>query len=154
MKGTGPEVTPMGTTTAGHGRIVPSPRTLGLAVGDLLLIAAFVVSGAVSHFGVEYVLARPLAVAETAAPFYLGWLAAAPLAGAYGRAALAGPRSAARAVAAAWIGAALIGQLLRGTALFSGDLALPFVIVSLVVGLVLLVPWRLLPFAAAALRRR
>lgn len=143
----------MSTTTAGRGRIVRSPRTLGLAVGDVLLIAAFVVGGEISHFGVEYVLGRPLAVAGTAVPFYLGWLVAAPLAGAYGRAALAGPRSAAKTVAVAWIGAALIGQLLRGTPLFSGDLALPFVLVSLGVGLALLVPWRLLPFAAASLRR-
>jgi len=144
----------MSTSTAGERRrVARSPRTLGLAVGDLLLIATFVVSGEISHFSVGYVLSQPLAVAETAVPFYVGWLVVAPLAGAYGRAALAGPRTAATATTGAWIGASLVGQLLRGTSLFSGELALPFVLVSLIVGLALLVPWRLVPFAGASLRR-
>jgi hypothetical protein len=131
----------MSTSTARAGaRIDRSQRTLALAVGDLLLIAVFVVAGELSH-GISPV-EQPWLVLDTAAPFYIGWLLVAPLAGLYGARALETPRRAALLAAGAWIGAALIGQLLRGTTLFHGGLSLPFVLVSIGVGLALLVPWR------------
>ncbi|WP_254537959.1 DUF3054 domain-containing protein [Halomarina litorea] len=131
----------MSTSTATlGGRIDPSPTTLKVALGDVLLIAVFIVVGEFSH-GVS-VLERPLWVLGTAIPFYVGWALVAPLVGVYGRRAREQPWLAALLTAGAWTGAALVGQLLRGTDLFHGNLALPFVVVSIAVGLALLVPWR------------
>ncbi|WP_254543928.1 DUF3054 domain-containing protein [Halomarina pelagica] len=133
----------MSTTTATlRGRIDPSLATLGLAVGDLLLVGAFVVLGEVSHFDAAFVLANPGYVLGTYLPFALGWLVVAPLVGAYGRAARSTARSAAVYAAGSWFGAVVVGQALRATALFHGEFAATFFLVSLGVGLALLLPWR------------
>lgn len=119
-------------------RFDPSPRTLLLAAGDLLLITLFVAMGEVSHGG---------GVADgigALIPFLLGWAVAASLLGAYSARALASIRGAAAVAAGSWIVGALIGQGLRATPVFPGDAALTFVLVSLGVGLALLVPWRVL----------
>ena len=128
------------STAAPRGRIDRSPTTLALALGDLLLIAVFVVAGEFSH-GVS-LFEQPWIVLDTAIPFYVGWVLVAPLAGVYGTRARASPRRAALLTAGAWTGAALVGQLLRATDLFHGDWAVAFVLVSIGVGLALLVPWR------------
>ena len=131
------------------GRIDVSGTTLGLAVGDLVLIGLFVVAGELQH---GYSLtAQPGRIVGTALPFVIGWVVASVLAGVYTPAVYRAPRSAVVRTALAWVGAALVGQALRATALFHGDFALAFVLVSLGVGLVLLVPWRV---AVAALAGR
>ncbi len=131
----------MSTSTATPGgRIDRSTATLALALGDVLLIAAFVVAGEFSHN--ISVFERPLRVLDTAIPFYIGWVLVAPLAGMYGRRVRENPLRAALLTAGAWTGAALVGQFLRSTALFHGGFAVAFVVVSIVVGIVLLVPWR------------
>ena len=121
-------------------RLVLAPAAAAVAFVDIALIGVFVVGGELNH-GVSPV-GQPLRVLDTFAPFLLGWIVASVLAGAYRPRALSSSKAAAGVVGVAWISAALLGQLLRGTALFHGDLTLAFTIVSVGVGLALLVPWR------------
>lgn len=114
-------------------RVAATPRTALLALGDLVLITLFVFMGQQNH-GTEGLLL-------TAAPFLLGWVLVAPLVGLYdGR--RRDVKGTIGLTAVAWIGAALIGQALRATEFFPGGFAITFVIVSILVGLVLLVPFR------------
>jgi uncharacterized membrane protein YhaH (DUF805 family) len=131
-----------GTDAALGGRVELSPLTAALAGVDVLLVLAFVLLGEFSHFGVT-----PTAFARapgTAAPFLLGWVLLAPLARVYAPAVRRSVRGAALRTAAAWTGTVAVAQSLRATAAFPGDLAAAFVVVSLVVGLALLLPWRVL----------
>ena len=130
------------TDTALGGRVELSPLTAALAGVDVLLLLAFVVLGEFSHFGVT---ALALARAPgTAAPFLLGWVVVAPRAGVYATAARRSVRTAAVRTTAAWVGTVAIAQSLRATAAFPGDFAPAFVAVSLLVGLLFLLPWRVL----------
>ena len=131
-----------GTDAALGGRVELSSLTAALAGVDVLLLLTFVVLGEFSHFGVT-----ALAFARTpgtAAPFLLGWVLLAPLAGVYAPAARRSARAAAVRTTAAWVGTVAVAQSLRATAAFPGDFAPAFVVVSLLVGLVLLLPWRVL----------
>ena len=131
----------MSTTSAAlRGRIDVSSISLGLAIGDAVLIGLFVVSGEISH-GVDPITQTGVVI-DTALPFYIGWVIASLVLGAYSRVARETPKRAALTAVGAWIVAALIGQGLRATSLFHGEFAIPFVLVSIGVGLVLLVPWR------------
>lgn len=118
------------TTTS---RVAATPRTALLALGDLALITLFVFMGQQNH-GTEGLL-------MTAAPFLIGWILIAPLVGLYDGS-RRDVKSTIGLTAGAWLGAALIGQALRATAFFPGGFAIAFVIVSILVGLVLLVPFR------------
>lgn len=122
------------------GRIDVSSMSLGLAIGDAILIGLFIVSGEVSH-GVDPI-AQTGVVIDTALPFYIGWIIASLAVGAYSRSARKRPKRAALMAAGTWIVAALIGQGLRATSLFHGEFAITFMFVSIGVGCVLLVPWR------------
>jgi len=121
-------------------RVDPTPVTALVALGDLACIGAFVVAGEISH-NVDPA-ANPLYVAETAAPFLVGWAALAVLAGLYWGDVRRSARRAVTRVIPAWAGAALVAQALRATELFHGGAALTFYLVSVGVGLALLVPWR------------
>ena len=121
-------------------RIDASPTTFALALGDFALIALFVVLGELQH-GYD-ILARPGRVVGTLIPFLVGWVLASVLAGVYAPTVYRSVRQTVARTVLAWVGAALVGQSLRATSLFHGDFALAFVLVSLGVGLVLLVPWR------------
>lgn len=129
-------------------RIELSATSAALFVGDLAAIAAFVVAGEFRHFAADQALAR---APETLLPFLVGWLLVAPVAGAYARGVGARLRPSVLTVAAAWVGAALIGQALRATRYVSGGFDPVFVAVSLLVGAALLVAWRIA--AAYALAR-
>jgi hypothetical protein len=131
-----------GTDAALGGRVELSSLTAALAGVDVLLLLTFVVVGEFSHFGVT-ALAFERAPG-TAAPFLLGWAVIAPLAGVYGTAARRSVRAAAVRTVAAWAGTVVVAQSLRATAAFPGDFAVAFALVSLGVGLVLLLPWRVL----------
>ena len=122
-------------------QIALSPRNVKVALVDVALIAVFVLVGEVNH-GISP-LESPLRVLGTFAPFLVGWVVSVLL-GTYRSRAFRSAKAAASVAGAAWISAALLGQLLRGTALFHGDLTLAFTIVSILVGLALLVPWRVL----------
>lgn len=123
-------------------------RSVGLAIGDVLLILAFVVAGEIRH-DVNPV-AQPGVVFDTALPFVGAFLVAAFVAGLYGPG--QPPRETALRTAGAWIAAAVIALALRATPLFHGDFAVAFLLVSIVVGLLLLVPWRVT--VAYLLRRK
>jgi nucleoside recognition membrane protein YjiH len=117
-----------------------APASLPLFGGDLLVIAAFLTAGELSH-GVSPV-SQPLVVAETMVPFLVGWSVAALLLSLYDRSALTTPLHAARLAAGAWLGAANVGLLLRGSPYFQGGTSWPFPLVITGVGVVALVTWR------------
>jgi len=116
-----------------------SPVTAALTLGDAALIALFVAMGVVRH---STVAALPSRLPGALAPFLVGWVVGALLAGVYAPAIRRDRRRAVVRTVLAWVVAVAVGQSLRATELFSGDAAPAFVVVSLVVGLVLLVPWR------------
>lgn len=131
----------MGTVTATlRQRVDRSETTAILAVGDLVAIAAFVLLGAVFGHGES-----PANVGRhvgTLLPFLIGWIVAAMLGSLYTTDA---HRSVLRAISwtvPAWITAAVIALLLRATSLFHGSFSPPFLLVSIVTGLVFLLPWR------------
>lgn len=131
----------MSTVTATlRKRVDRSGTTAILAAGDVVAIAAFVLVGAVYGHGESLTnLGRHVG---TLTPFLVGWVVASMLGSLYTTDAR---RSVLRAVSwtiPAWITAALIGILLRGTSLFHGSFSLIFLAVSIVTGLAFLLPWR------------
>jgi len=120
-------------------RLELSQTTAILAVGDLLAILAFVVAGMLQHGGNP---ANVVDLLDVALPFLIGWLPAAFFLGCYAPAVLRNTRETAFRTLASWVVAVLIGQGLRATPIFGGDFAVPFFVVSLVVGGVLLTVWR------------
>lgn len=132
----------MSVSTAEPSRIELSGTTVALAAGDLAAILLFVAVGEYTH---GY---NPLVdvgrVAGTFAPFLLGWLAVAGLAGLYGSNAAGRPglgRTLALTVGS-WLFAVVIAQGLRATTLFHGDAAVAFAVVSMIIGGILLSVWR------------
>jgi len=111
-----------------------------IVAGDIAVVVAFLIVGELSH-GIDPV-AQPLHVLETIAPFLVGWVVAAPLVGLYDEGALASPVLSARLTAAAWLGAANVGLLLRGSPYFVGGTTWPFPLVITAIGLLFLVTWR------------
>ena len=107
-------------------------------VGDLVVITGLVLLGNVEHGGNP--IAEPLASLTTAVPFVIGWLAVAALAGVYTR-----PDGIddTRLTAVAWIAAANVGLMIRGSPLFEGGTTWPFPIVITGTVLVALLGWRL-----------
>jgi hypothetical protein len=129
----------VGTHSLEH-RVDASPTTLLVAVGDLLLIGAFVVAGELQH-GVNPAT-QPWIAVDTYVPFLLAWLGTSLLGGLHTVDARTTPKRAVAWTVPAWIAAALVAILLRATALFHGSAAPAFFLVSVGVGLALLVPWR------------
>jgi hypothetical protein len=115
--------------------------------GDCLAILLFLVAGELQH-GVNP-LALPIHFAGVALPFYVGWAVAAPALGAYANAARSSRRALLGGTAAAWLVADLLGQGLRGTALFPGDADTAFFAVALLVGGIALLTWRIARFELA-----
>jgi hypothetical protein len=132
----------MSTAEALSSRFDRSASTVGLALVDLVLIMAFFVLGELQHGGVTTIPRAPTA----AAPFLLGWVVSTVVLGLYGPPWRASLQDAAVRTAGAWTGAVAIGQLLRDTSFLPGTADPAFILVSLVVGMVLLVPWRLVAF--------
>lgn len=121
-------------------RVDFSRATALLALGDVALILLFVLLGEIRH-GVDPAT-QPLRVLGTFAPFFIGWAAVAVLGGVYAREVRFDAKIAAVRTAVVWIFAALVGQALRATPVFHGDADPAFVAVTVLVGLALLVPWR------------
>ncbi|MFC4541983.1 DUF3054 domain-containing protein [Halosolutus amylolyticus] len=124
-------------TTTRDGRV--DRETLLLGAVDVCVVVAFVTVGLLSH-GTNPI-AEPIAALETIAPFVLGWLAIAPLAGVYGTRSTSIARVA-RVTAVAWIAAANVGLILRASPLFDGSAVWPFTLVMTGFGLLALVGWR------------
>lgn len=119
-----------------------------LAVGDLLVIGLFVLSGEFQHYPPDVALSR---APETALPFVLGWALVGTAVGAYASDALAGWRTAMTRTALGWAGGAVIGLGLRATSFLHGGVTPAFAAVAIIVGGTMLVVWRGL--ATAAQRR-
>lgn len=118
------------------GRIEASRRTSGLALGDAAAIALFVALGELRHGG------SVAAGLETFAQFGVGWLLAGVVAGVYAPDALASARRAVVQGVAAWIVAALIGQLIRLLATPGSHVQPSFVLVSIGFGGLFIGGWR------------
>lgn len=132
----------MRTGTYVRTRVEPIPLTVGLAVGDAAAVLAFFVAGEIQHNADPF--GNPAFVLTGAAPFLLGWAVVAFFGGLYTRDAVASPRRAVSWAVPAWIVATLLGHALRSTAVFRGGTALSFVLVTMAIGGVLLVGWRIL----------
>lgn len=119
---------------------VPNRHRVVAGIIDVVLVAGMVLYGYVDHGGDP--IADPLASLEAIAPFVIGWLAIALLAGVY---TLDRPLSGhgLRLTAVAWIAAANVGLMIRGSPVFDGGTMWPFPVVITVSVLVVLVGWRL-----------
>lgn len=118
-------------------------RVVVLAAGDILLVLVFVVLGELRH-GVDPV-GKAGRVVSTTLPFVMGWLIAASIAGLYtGR---RGPIQTALRTAIAWTAAAGVGVGLRATPHAPGGFDTAFLLVAIGVGVVLLIPWRIVAAA-------
>lgn len=97
--------------------------------GDLLAILAFVLVGELKH---GTLTANRYAGALL--PFLVGWLVVAPLFGGYDSEVLDSTRTALLLAATSWLGADLVGQLLRETTYFPGHTNPQFFVVALLFG--------------------
>lgn len=138
------------STTYLRSQVEPTSLAAGLAVGDVLALAAFVAAGRQQHLGTP--IGDPVGFLDTLAPFLIGWIVAAIIGGLYTSDALLTPRRAISWTLPAWVFAVVIGIGLRATPLFTGGAAPTFVIVTFLVGGTLLVGWRAL--AATVLNKR
>ncbi|ELY42601.1 DUF3054 domain-containing protein [Natronorubrum sulfidifaciens] len=114
-------------------------ETLLLGVGDIVLLAGLVVVGQLSHN--VNPLTQPVASLEAIAPFVIGWLVVAAIAGLYTRPATSSVTRIARLTTITWLGAANVGLLLRQS-VFGATAAWPFPLVITGFGFLLLVGWR------------
>jgi hypothetical protein len=122
-------------------RVDPTSLTATVAVGDMVCIAVFVFGGAAAGHGFDPV-GQFGRVSQTYLSFLVGWVVVAVPAGLYAVEARRTPRRALAKTIPAWVGAALVAQVLRATPLFPGNAAVAFYIVAVAVGLSLLGPWR------------
>jgi hypothetical protein len=125
-------------------------RTALLVVGDALALVIFAAIGRASH-GEDAGLRALAQVAETAAPFIIGWFAVAPPIGAY-RADVAGALSPMLArTALTWLIAWPIGLGLRAV-IRQTTIPLSFALVTFITVLAIMALWRG-AFALIAARR-
>lgn len=117
-----------------------------LAVGDVLALGLVFSAGAVRHNGTDFLLANPGYWAATIFPFLFGWLAVAPLLGAYSPGAAESAKAAIPLALRAWIVGCAVALALRATPLLHGGVQPVFVAVAFGSGAVGLVVWRWLFF--------
>ncbi len=132
----------MNLPSAVRSRIDRSWLALGLAVGDVLAIAGFVVAGEIRH-GIDP-LTLPGYVGETVAVFLGGWALAAFLGGLYTSDAIENPRRVLSWTVPAWVFATLVIHGFMALSDLHGGTQLTFVAVTLGLGGGLVVGWRLL----------
>lgn len=111
-----------------------------LALGDLVAITLFVVVGQYQHESQP--LADPMGIFEAAAPFYLGWILVALVAGLYTYDATVSARRAAAWSIPVWVLAVVIALPVRAVVL-PGSGSLIFAAVSMFFGGILVVGWRI-----------
>ncbi len=115
-------------------------RTAALIGGDVVALMVFAAIGRGSH-GEAAGLGAIGEVAQTAAPFIIGWLVTSPWLGAFRRASTDTPVKMLRTTAIAWSAGVVVGALVR--ALMIGRFSPPsFYMVTFIAALVLLGSWR------------
>ncbi len=120
--------------------------TWPIAVGDLVVLLAFLLVGTLEHWTFEQLQADPTIYLLVAGPFILGWLICAPLIGAYSPGGGSAPNSSIPLAIRSWIPAALIGLLIRVVAMPDRGADIIFAVIMLVGGALILSIWRFLYF--------
>lgn len=120
---------------------LPARRTVGLLVGDLVVLALFIAAGLLEHNVAPW--EYPVYSVLTAVPFVSAWLLVAPTLGAYADRTVESVRTTIVLVTVIWTVASLVGGAIRATTYFHGNAPPSFLAVNIGVGLLLLVPWRL-----------
>lgn len=111
-----------------------------LVAGDIVALLVFAAIGRRSH-GEDAGPGAVLEVARTAAPFILGWLIAASLAGAYAPARTRGPGAMLLTTLLGWTGGLILGAVFR--AILIGRFSpISFYVITFLVALVILGGWR------------
>lgn len=123
-------------------RLPTTPSMAAVLAGDLLVLLAFVATGQVSHGYVFW--EAPARTVLITIPVVIGWLLLAIPAGLFVSGKLVDLKRAVPTVIVVWVGAALIGGLIRSTSLFPGSAPVSFLLANVVFGAVFLVPWRVL----------
>jgi len=131
----------MRTATYLRTRVDPGPSTLAVTLGDAVAIVAFVTVGVVQHGGDP--VGDPARVVGSAAPFLLSWALVAFLGGLFTSDAVASPRRAVSWAVPAWVLATLLGHAIRASPIAPGGTTIEFVLVTLAIGGLLVVGWRL-----------
>lgn len=117
-----------------------SGRTVALVGGDVVALMVFAAIGRGSH-GEAAGLGAIGEVAQTAAPFIIGWLIATPWLGAFRPASTDTPVKMLRTTALSWCAAVVAGSLVR--ALFIGRFSpFSFYIVTFIAALLIMCGWR------------
>ncbi|MES3517572.1 MAG: DUF3054 domain-containing protein [Natronomonas sp.] len=120
--------------------------TWPIAVGDFVVLFAFLLVGVLRHWTFAQLQANPGIYLNAAAPFFVGWLLVAPLVGAYSPGARSAPNSSIPLAIRSWIPAAIVGLLIRATPVVDGGFDPVFAAIMIVGGAVSLSVWRLLYF--------
>ncbi|NNJ09259.1 DUF3054 domain-containing protein [Chloroflexales bacterium ZM16-3] len=119
---------------AGNGRMA------ALVGGDVVALMVFAAIGRGSH-GEAAGLGAIGEVAQTAAPFVIGWLVTSPWLGAFNLKATDAPVKMLRTTALSWCAAVVAGSLLR--ALFIGRFSpFSFYVVTFIAALLIMSGWR------------
>jgi hypothetical protein len=120
--------------------------TWPIAVGDVVVLLLFLLSGALRHHSLEAIRADPFIYASAAGPFVLGWLVCAPLVGAYSPGGGSAPNSSIPLAIRSWIPAAVVGLVVRVVVVPNRGFDPIFAAIMLVGGALVLAVWRYLYF--------
>ena len=120
--------------------------TWPIAVGDLLVLLAFLFVGALEHNTLADLQSDPTLYPIIAGPFIVGWLLCAPLIGAYSPGGGSAPNSSIPLAIRSWIPAVVVALVIRVVALPGRGADPVFAAVMLVGGSVVLAVWRFLYF--------
>ena len=120
--------------------------TWPLVVGDLVVLLLFFLAGVLQHHTIPALKIAPMIYVDAAWPFVLGWLACAPLVGAYSPGGGSAPNSSIPLAIRSWIPAVVVGLIARVVAVPASGFDPVFAVVMLVGGALVLSFWRGLYF--------
>lgn len=120
--------------------------TWPIAIGDIVVLLAFLFVGTLQHWTFEQIQANPEIYLGAAAPFVIGWLLCAPLVGAYSPGGGSAPNSSIPLAIRSWIPAAIVGIILRVLLVPGRGFDPIFAAIMLVGGALVLSVWRFLYF--------
>lgn len=120
--------------------------TWPLAVGDVVVLLAFLLVGTLQHWTLDALAASPEIYLFAAGPFVLGWLVCAPLVGAYSPGGGSAPNSSIPLAIRSWIPAVIVGFALRVGIVPDRGFDAVFAGIMLVGGAVVIGVWRFLYF--------